>query len=181
MERIPFYNLLNVLFVGLVCLMCSVFIAPHKLWSGWRLVQGLANNSTIEVMLFVSIAYLGGLVVNRMGSCLIEGVLKTETGYDELPHWIRLLKFPWCKYELYVRAQRKDSALKFLTREYVLSRNMVMLFLILTVVAFVCSKYVCGCVFLVSMVLFNLSMRKYVYKIIKRIGACSAKRSLSRY
>lgn len=172
MDRIPFYNLLNVLFVGLVGLVCGVFVVPYNLLSGWHLIQELANNTTIEVVIFISIAYLCGLVVNRMGSCLIEGLLKTEAGYDRLPYLVRLFKFPWCKYELYIQARRQDPALKFLTREYVLSRNMVMLFFVLAIVALMCSKYVCMCVFFGCMVLFNISMRKHVFKIIACIAGC---------
>lgn len=177
MDKIPFYNLLNMLFVGLVGLISCSFIAPYGLWSNWRFLQALINNSTIEIMLFLSFAYLMGLVVNRMGSCFIEDLLKTENGYDELPYPIKKIRYPWRKYELYALAQRQDAALKFLTREYVLSRNMAMLCVVLTVVAVVCSKYICAAVFLSNMLLFNISMRKYVKKIVKRIDVCLSNRS----
>lgn len=173
MDRIPFYNLLNMLFVGLMALMCTTLIVPYDMWAYWHILQGLVNNATIELMLFVSFAYTVGLLVNRMGAWLIEGALKTETGYDDLPCWAKVLKFPWRKYELYVRAQRQDGALKFLTREYVLSRNMMMLSMIMVVASFVAGKYVCGCGFVAGTVLFNVSMRKYVGKIVKRIDVCS--------
>ena len=177
MDRIPFYNLLNMLFVGFIGLVCGTFVAPYDLWSNWRFLQGLVNNTTIEVMLFVSFAYMIGLVINRMGSWIIEDVLKTETGYEDLPWIARKIKFPWRRYEAYVLAQRQDAGLKFLTREYVLSRNMVMLFLVLVIIAFIYAKYVCGLVYILAVILFNVSMRKYVYKIVKRIDACSQKRS----
>lgn len=175
MDRIPFYNLLNMLFVGLIGIICCMFIIPNDMWIIWRLMQGLVNNATLDVVLFIAISYLVGLIVNRMGSCFIEDLLKTETGYDDLSLWGRILKIPWRKYEVYVLAQRQDMALKFLTREYVLSRNMLMLFLILAIIAFVWAKYVFGVIFIVIAILFNVSMRKYVHKIIKRIDSANIK------
>lgn len=78
MDRIPFYNLLNMLFVGLIGIICCMFIIPNDMWIIWRLMQGLVNNATLDVVLFIAISYLVGLIVNRMGSWFIEDLLKTE-------------------------------------------------------------------------------------------------------
>lgn len=176
MDRIPFYNLLNMLFVGLVGIVCCMFIMPDDVWMNWRLVQSLVNNATLDVVLFIAISYLVGLIVNRMGSWFIEDLLKTEKNYNRLSWPINKIKFPWCKYELYVKAQQQDPALKFLTREYVLSRNMIMLFLLLLLNAAWHGKYIMMGIFCFLVFVFNMSMRKYVFKIIKRIDATNIKR-----
>lgn len=176
MDRIPFYNLLNMLFVGLVGIVCCMFIMPNDMWIIWRLMQGLVNNATLDVVLFIVISYLVGLIVNRMGSWFIEDLLKTEKNYNRLSWPVNKIKFPWCKYELYIKAQQQDPALKFLTREYVLSRNMMMLFLLLALIAVLHGKYVMTYVFCVLVFVFNVSMRKYVFKIIKRIDIVNKKR-----
>ena len=175
MDRIPFYNLLNMLFVGLVGIVCCMFIMPDDVSMNWRLVQSLVNNATLDVVLFIAISYLVGLVVNRMGSCFIEDLLKTEKNYNRLTWPVNKIKFPWCKYELYVKAQQQDPALKFLTREYVLSRNMIMLFLLLALISIWCGKYVMTGVFCFLVLVFNASMRKFVFKIIKRVDVATAK------
>ena len=175
MDKIPFYNLLNMLFVGLVGIVCCMFIMPDDMWINWRLLQGMINNATLDVVLFIAISYLVGLIVNRMGSWFIEDLLKTEKHYNRLSWPVNKIKFPWCKYELYVKAQQQDPALKFLTREYVLSRNMIMLFLFLVLIAVWHGKYVMMGVFCFLILGFDVSMRKYVFKIIKRVDAATAK------
>lgn len=176
MDRIPFYNLLNMLFVGLVGIVCCMFIMPEDIWIIWRSIQGLVNNATLDVVMFIVISYLVGLIVNRMGSWFIEDLLKTEKNHNRLSWPVNKIKFPWRKYELYVKAQQQDAALKFLTREYVLSRNMIMLFLLLTIIAVGCGKYVMTGVFCFLVFVFNMSMRKYVFKIIKRVDIANTKR-----
>lgn len=175
MDRIPFYNLLNMLFVGLVGIVCCMFIVPDDVWINWRLVQGLVNNATLDVVLFLVISYFVGLIVNRMGSWFIEDLLKTKKNYNRLSWPVNKIKFPWRKYELYVKAQQQDPALKFLTREYVLSRNMIMLFLLLALIAIWCGKYIIMGVFCFLVLVFNVSMRKFVFKIVKRIDIATAK------
>ena len=163
------------LFVGLVGIVCCMFIMPDDMWINWRLLQGMINNATLDVVLFIAISYLVGLIVNRMGSWFIEDLLKTEKNYNRLSWPVNKIKFPWCKYELYVKAQQQDPALKFLTREYVLSRNMIMLFLFLVLIAVWHGKYVMMGVFCFLILGFDVSMRKYVFKIIKRVDAATAK------
>ncbi|MCQ2581201.1 MAG: hypothetical protein MJ164_03465 [Alphaproteobacteria bacterium] len=175
MDRIPFYNLLNMLFVGLVGIVCCMFIMPDDVWMNWRLVQRLVDNATLDVVLFIAISYLVGLIVNRMGSWFIEDLLKTEKNYNRLSWPINKIKFPWRKYELYVKAQQQDHALKFLTREYVLSRNMIMLFLLLALISIWYGKCVMTGVFCFLVLVFNASMRKFVFKIIKRVDGATAK------
>lgn len=172
MDKIPFYNLLNMLLVGIVTIIGTIPISPYIFGVNWRMTQAVINNDTITTSLFFALAYMIGLVVNRVSSILIENILKTEKDVKERCLISRILCFQWRPYESYVNAEKTDKSLKILTREYALSRNMLAAFLVLTVIAITCNNLILIITYMCISLLFYLSLRKHVSKIVRRIDQC---------
>lgn len=172
MDKIPFYNLLNMLLVGIVTIIGTIPISPYIFGVNWRMIQAVINNDAITTSLFFALAYMIGLVVNRISSILIENILKTEKDVKERCLISRILCFRWRPYESYVTAEKMDKSLKIRTREYALSRNMLAAFLVLTVIATIYNNITLTITYMGISLLFYLSLRKHVSKIVRRIDQC---------
>ncbi len=171
MNKIPFYHLINMLFIGLVSLIGLVLIDPLFLGAQWRLLQKVINSPTTETVCFIALAYFVGLVMNRMASVFLEEILMTDA-LPERRTWLsRKIKIQWHDHKEYISAEKEDAFLKILSREYALSRNVLMASIVLMIFALAVENNVVGIACLVISFVFYLSVKKHAKKISERINS----------
>ncbi len=170
MNKIPFYHLINMLFIGLVSLIGLVLIDPLFFGAQWRLLQGVINSPTTETVCFIALAYFVGLVMNRMASVFLEEILMTDVPLERRTWVSRKIKIQWHDYKEYVSAEKEDVFLKTLSREYALSRNVLMASIVLMIFALAVGNSVVGITCLAISFVFYLSVRKHAKKLSERIN-----------
>lgn len=157
--KIPFYNIVNMLLTGLVFVGGLIFIFPQY---AIQLIQSefYENLKTgPEVILTIcifAIAYEIGLIINRVGSVVIEPFLKK----------FKLIPFN-DDYTLFNDKKKEYPIMGSLSREFALSRTSITLFLLLSIVS-ICNR---NCVVFISCffisIVFYLSCRKHSAKIVE--------------
>ena len=154
--KIPFYQLLNILLTGLVLSAGIVifFSSEVQIFLGaskpfWK------HSELISSIVFIAVSYEAGLIVNRLGSVLLE------------PAMIRIGAIPFDKnYKHFNEAKKQYPILEVLSREYASSRTNVVMFLTLSPICFLHGRCIAGFSFLVVAALFFLSWRKHAWKIV---------------
>lgn len=156
--KIPFYNILNMFLTGLVFMGVSIIIFPNYaislLENGIILKIGAGPEIIITICIF-SVAYEIGLIINRIGSIIIEPILKAT----------KIIPFDddYVKYNI---AKKKYSIMSTLSREYALSRTGIALFLLLAMLTqFGRTKFLIIPFFFVVFI-YTLSCRKHSQKIV---------------
>ena len=166
--KIPFYNLLNMLFVGVIFGICWIFIDPHNTSLALRTFQMILNNKSSEMFCLPFFAYLIGLTINRIASLLFEKIFNTKKRSDQR-NWIsRQIQIEWRSYKAYIDAEKKDQKLIILSREYALSRNLTVMFFILCIMSIINTKLNLAIFFASLGILFYFSAKKHVKKIVER-------------
>ena len=154
--KIPFYQVLNILLTGLVLGTGIIICFPSELQSLFRDSKSLWSHSEfILSMVFIAGSYELGLVVNRLGSIVLEPILIG----------VRIIPFDK-NYRHYNDLKKQYPILEVLSREYASSRTNVVLFVVLASICFVAGQCIVGVCFLLVSVLFCLSWRKYAGKIV---------------
>ena len=154
--KIPFYNILNMFLTGFIFLGCFIGIFPEK--TNQILTSSLVSNLSIgsETILTVSIlaiVYGVGLTINRLGSVLVELILK---GTKAIPFND--------DYKMFCDAKKKYPIMDTLSREYALSRTGITLFIILTITSLFRLKWILSIIFILITVIYFFSCRKHVKK-----------------
>ncbi len=157
--KIPFYNIVNMLLTGLVFVGGLIIIFPQY---AIQLIQSefyenlKTGPEVIITICIFAVAYEIGLIINRVGSVIIEPFLKK----------FKLIPFN-DDYTLFNDKKKDYPILGTLSREFALSRTSIALFLILSVVA-ILNK---SCVIFIScffiMIVFYLSCKKHSSKIVE--------------
>ena len=166
--KLPLYNLLNMLLIGVVFVAACVCMFPKDFASVVGYIKTLYFNESVATLIFIFVAYEIGLIINRIGS-MIESLLKRDIAF--------FLKIPWRDYSQYVKAEINDSFIRTLNREYGLSRSNLAMFLILTLISYFVENFILGTVFLGLAFLFYFSIRKHAGKIVARIDLSNEKPS----
>lgn len=157
--KIPFYNIVNMLLTGLVFVGGLIFIFPQY---AIQLIQSefYENLKTgPEVILTIcifAIAYEIGLIINRVGSVVIEPFLKK----------FKLIPFN-DDYTLFNDKKKEYPIMGTLSREFALSRTSIALFLILSIISVLnrnCIVFI-SCFFI--SIVFYLSCKKHSSKIVE--------------
>jgi len=159
LEKLSSYNIFNYLLPGVV------FVAISKSLTKYNFVQE-------DIVVGVFLYYFIGLVISRIGSILIEPILK----------WIKFLRFS--EYSDYVEASSKDKLIEVLSEANNMYRTFLSLFLSLSflkVFEILSERY--KCLNLISseiailglLVLFAFSYRKQTAYISKRVDGVKNK------
>ena len=159
--KIPFYQVLNILLVGLLFVFLTVYLCPipiQSVLSSFKTV--VPCSGTQGLIIFLAVSYEAGLIINRIGSVCIEPILK----------WLKLIPFSR-DYRAFSVSQIKNPSLQILSREYASSRTRIALFLILDVLAFCSSQWLMGFGFILGIVLFVASCRKQSARIVSIMEA----------
>ena len=101
----------------------------------------------------------------------ILGRISNDGRAPERRTWLsRKIKIQWHDYKEYVSAEKEDVFLKTLSREYALSRNVLMASIVLMIFALAVGNSVVGITCLAILFVFYLSVRKHAKKLSERIN-----------
>lgn len=155
--KVPFYHIVNMLLTGLVLIGALTALFPEMSLS---ILNAIAANShaipeTIVVVFLFAAAYEAGLIVNRLGSVVIEPVLRR----------LKLIKFN-DDYVLFNNKKKEHPILGTLSREFALSRTGFTLFLILTLPALLSQFKLLSVAFCAIALLYFFSCKKHAEKIV---------------
>ncbi len=157
--KIPFYNILNMLLTGLVFIGGCVIIFPEY-------VLCILNNEVIKnlgagpeivvtVCLFAA-AYEIGLIINRVGSVVVEEFLK----------WRKFIPFN-DDYVLFNEKKKEYPIMNTLSREYALARTGIALFILLLILALIACECLIAIACVIITIINYLSCRKHSSKIVE--------------
>lgn len=150
------YDFLNKFILGLVFIGVVVFSYGNEVCQILEAYSEIKWNSFITTVFSVSalaIVYEVGILINRLGS-ILEDLLR-------LCHLIPFNK----DYSKFNDKKKEYPILNILSREYALSRNSVVLFLLISIVVFIRFAWY-GLIPIVIMLVFYYSCRKYSQKIV---------------
>lgn len=160
--KIPFYNIVNMFLTGLALIggcFLIFFDSLMELLENETFTAFFAKISAgPEILLTVcafATAYELGLIVNRLGSVLLEPLLKVT----------KLIPFD-DDYKKFNVRKKAYPIMSTLSREYALSRTGVSLFLILTALACHHAEFAYMTVFFAISIVYCLSCRKHASKIV---------------
>lgn len=166
--KVPFYNVVNILFIGLVFCGFGALLYPNTAKDIMDILS-IINSQTVDVVILLAISYEMGLIINWVGSLVVEPILvnrKPEKQRGFLSKWLQI---SWRNYKDYQKAE--NDKLKMLTREMNVARNHFTLFVVLAFIASVSGRWeFCLCL-MPLVVMFYCAYRKHSWKIVSRIDA----------
>ena len=155
--KVPFYNIVNIFLPGLVLVGSIVLLFLDEVKTLTDTITDLGSTG-LEVLITVSlfaIAYEIGYILFRLGSALIEPILKKLFG--------------WAAYSDFIAAgktsEKAYKKLEMLSREYGYARTQITLFIPLAVLTGVRMQWWIMGICIVCMVLFVLTARGHMKKI----------------
>lgn len=157
--KVPFYNILNMFLTGLVFIGgCLVIFQDFTvaLFSNDIIENISAGPEIVITVCIFAVAYEVGLIINRIGSVIIEPFLK----------FIKLIPFN-DNYALFNQKKKEYSIMRILSREYALSRTGIVLFLLLLILSFIEKKFFLTVIFTVITFIYLFSCRKHAGKIVE--------------
>lgn len=157
--KLPLYDILNIFLTGLVFIGGCVLLFPQYIVDLFNneIIKGLSAGPEIVITVCIfAIAYETGLIINRIGSTIIEPVFKKT----------KLIPFH-DNYSLFNEKKKQYPIISTLSREYALSRTGIVLFLLLAVLALFSSTKLLSIPLLIIAIIFYVSCRKHAGKIVK--------------
>ena len=155
--KVPFYHIVNMLLAGLVLITGGIFLFPDAASNMFSnvILKVFSTSEVIPIICFVAISYETGLIISRIGSVLIETILKKL-------HWI-----PYNDdYVKFNKKKNKNPIMHTLSREYALSRTGIAVFLALAIMALFSATKLAAIPFVLIAIIFYTSCRKHAKKII---------------
>lgn len=157
-NKIPFYNIVNMFLIGSIFVGCCVFTYNNifvNLFTSKVILKIKALPELLVTISFFAVIYEIGYIINRIGSIIIEPILKKTRA---IPFNNDYKKFNDCS--------QQYPILRVLSREYALSRTSLTLFFITTILAVLQKRWVLALIFLLVALLFGFSCRKHARKIV---------------
>lgn len=156
--KVPLYNVLNMFLTGFVFVGCIMLLYPDKIISfvfSEAFAQLTTISETLILLLIIAIAYEIGLILNRLGSVLLEPLLKKT----------KLVPFDG-RYHIFQEKARNFPIMNILSREYALSRTGIGEFTILSIISVMHGKWELALIFFSIALVYFLSCRKHAGKIV---------------
>ena len=152
-SKIPFYNLINVLFTGLAFMAACIFLFWDQLQDVAILIPNFdaTGVQVIITIVFIAVAYEVGYIIFRIGGVLLEPLIKK---LDK-----RL------SYSDFANAEKVNTRLTVLSREYGFARTQLMLFLLLAVLSGIKLSMWLLLTCLICIAVFILTVRSHTIKI----------------
>lgn len=156
--KVPFYNILNMFLTGLVFIGGCFIIFPDIAVAIFNsdIIKNLGAGPEIVITVCTfAVAYEVGLIINRIGSVVLEPLLKRA----------KLIPFN-DNYALFNQKKKEYSIMSTLSREYALSRTGVALFLSLLILSAITVKW--SLVFICAIIvgIYFVSCKKFAGKIV---------------
>jgi hypothetical protein len=139
-DNIPFYNILNMVFIGILFAV-GLFILTPEIFV-LKSIPFFESNEFLKTAVVVVVIYYVGFFIDRTGSLLIEKILKNKNQPSKRNFVSQKIQMNWRNYDEYQRAEKSSEHIKVLAREYTFSRNSMTLFLILTIIAIFVGNWV---------------------------------------
>lgn len=157
--KIPFYNIINMLLTGLLFVGGCMVIFPEKIMLVLdnEIIKNISTGPEIILTVCVfAIAYEIGLIINRLGSILVETILKKT----------KLIPFD-NDYAKFNRVKIAFPIMGTLSREYALSRTGITLYLLLAGISGLQCRWEIMFVCLGITAIYYFSCRKHSSKIVE--------------
>lgn len=155
-EKIPFYNIMNMFFVGcvFVIFMTPFFINAIDLDATKKYSEIMSDWAGIISVVAIAAMFEVGFIINRLGSIIIE------------PLYVILKIWPREKYDAKISELSQSNA-KFqsMITELNLMRSHIMICLIISIIALFLGKFLYALSMLVLIFIFSLGGRKHNTKI----------------
>ena len=156
--KFSIYQYLNFILTGLIFSGCTIIVFSKSI-DNVTIIKSISDLSlgieTIIMFIMIGIIYEFGLIINRIGSILIEPVYKK----------LHFVKFN-DDYKKFNEAKKDYPILDVLSREYALSRTQISLYLILAILSIIKHQWILLIIFLLLVLLFSISMFKHSKKIV---------------
>jgi hypothetical protein len=161
--KVPFYNIVNIFLPGLILVGSCVLLFLNEVKALVVKITEIGS-AGLEVLVTVSlfaIAYEVGYIIFRIGSALIEPILKKA--------------FRWAEYSEFIKAgktsEKAHDKLEMLSREYGFARTQITLFIALAVLTGIRAQWwiMVGCIVCVG--LFVWTARGHIirtHKVVKQ-------------
>ena len=156
--KLPIYNILNMFLTGLVFIGGTVLIFPEHalcLLNNEVMKNISAGPEIVVTVCAFATAYEIGLIINRIGSVVIEDFLRWS-------NWISFND----DYVLFNKKRKEYPIMSVLAREYALSRTGIILFLLLFALACIACKWKVAIVCAIIVMVYYMSCRKHSSKIV---------------
>ena len=153
--KISTYDFLNKFILGLAFIGALIKAYGNELSYVFESFQDCKDNTVVITLFAVSafaLVYEVGIIINRLGSLLEDVMRKTH-----------LIPFN-NDYKRFNDKKKEYPIMNVLSREYALSRNSIVLFMLISIVVFVRFAWY-GFIPLIIMFLFYYSCRKYSKRI----------------
>ena len=160
-EKIPFYNIVNMFFVGAVFSLCLLVLLHSYIPFEWIKENSdlLSDWSVIISTVLLITMYEIGFVINRMGSVIVAPIYEGKKR-KKFKIW------PKDDYRIDVSEIAKSNPrFQSLITELNLMRSHIMMSAILFVIALILKKWIWAGSFLIVIVIFTLGGRKHNSKI----------------
>lgn len=156
-EKIPFYNIINMLLIGFVFTGFIIILFFKNISVYIPNINDYIKGISFETIVTASclaIIYEIGFIINRISSVITETILK---------HF-KLIPFN-NDYKKFNDRKKQYPIMEILSREYALSRNSLTLFLILMIISISIHNFKFSLLFFFITLLFYFSTRKHSTKI----------------
>ena len=164
--KIPFYNVINILFVGLVFSGLCMFLFPEI--GGYTFdILGRTNNQVFNIVVVLTLGYEMGLILNWIASLVVEPILINKKPLNKRCWFSRVFQISWKSYADYQKAE--NDKLNMLVREMNVARNHMTLFGVILIMAWITSRWGVVCCMLPIICLFYCAYKKHAKKIVARI------------
>lgn len=155
-DKIPFYNIVNMFFVGAVSLLFLVVLLWNDISMDWikRNAELLSDWSVLVSIILLIAAYEIGFIINRLGSIVIEPIL------------IRMKIWPRQKYKIDIsEISEHNRKFQSMILELNLMRSHIMMCLLLLIISLIVAKWWFCLVFVALSVIFIFGGQKHNAKI----------------
>lgn len=164
--KIPFYNVINILFVGLVFTSLCIFLFPEISSYAFNILDHI-NNQVLDIVVVLTLGYEIGLILNWIASLVVEPILINKKPLNKRCWFSRVFQISWKSYADYQKAE--NDKLNILVREMNVARNHMTLFCIILIMAIITSNWNIVCWTVPIMILFYNAYKKHAKKIVARI------------
>lgn len=161
-QKVPFYNIVNMLLVGLVFIGFVTLVQFDQvitMLTDYRIIGWIDKYETIITIFFIAMIYEVGLIINRLGSVFTEPILIK----------LRIIEMN-NDYKRFNEKKKEFPALDILSREYALSRTSVTLFAIISLVSVIKASWFVFWISIAVTILFGCSVRKFNKRITKLLS-----------
>lgn len=160
-DKIPFYNIVNMFFVGSIFSLCLTILLREYIPLNWikENAELLSDWSILISVVLLIAMYEVGFIINKMGSVIIEPIYRGEKR-KKFKIW------PKDDYGIDVsEIEQINPRFQSMVTELILMRSHIMMCLILLVVTISRCEWIWSVVLVLLIVLFTLGGRKHNEKI----------------